>query len=161
MACGIWKSLNHGRVGICVEGQAAASARHWEGKGTANPRTLRVVERKLVCLQRHQNDDDLAFLSPSPPDTQVEEKQEKPTRNPVYFPFCFLSIFISALHPHPKKKKKSHKRHQMQTKIFRDKSRHQLLQTTILLVCHIPPPPCTPDLAGIHSEQNLSRTGKV
>lgn len=89
-----------------MEGQAAASARHWEGKGTANPRTLRVVERKLVCLQRHQNDDDLAFLSPSPPDTQVEEKQEKPTRNPVYFPFCFLSIFISALHPHPKKKKK-------------------------------------------------------
>lgn len=69
---------------------------------------------------------------------------------PLTFHFCSPPIL----------KKKSPKRHQMQTKIFLDRSQHQFLQTTILLVCPIFPPPCTPDLAGIHSKQNLSRTAK-
>lgn len=89
VACGVWESLNYGRVGICVEEQAAASAWHWEEKESANPRAPGVMERKLVWLQRQKNHSNSAFLSLSPPNRQVEEKQEKPTRNVVF-------IFVSA-----------------------------------------------------------------
>lgn len=99
VASGILECWDHGRVGSCVKQQAAASAQHWEWKGTANPWTPRALKRKPVCLHRHHNDNNFPFLLSSTPDTLIEEKQ-KSKRNPVHFPFCFLSLYISAFHSH-------------------------------------------------------------
>lgn len=157
MACGIWESLNHRKVGICVEGQTAASA-HERGKGALTHRCPEWWRGNWFAFRSTRTTATQPFFHRLPPTGKLKKNR----RSPQETQFIFLSTsshfsFLLSIHI----KKKSPKRHQTQTKIFLAKSRHQLLQTTILLVCHTVPPPCTPDLASIHPELNLYRTGKV
>lgn len=106
VACRIWESLNHRRVGICVEGQAGASAWHWMGVLTYGcPEWQR---RNWFAFRGSRTTAARPFFRRLPPTGKLKKNR----RSPQETQFIFLSAsshfsFLLSTHIKKKFKKKS------------------------------------------------------
>lgn len=98
MACGIWESLNHRKVGICVEGQTAASA-HERGKGALTHRCPEWWRGNWFAFRGTRTMVTRPFFHRLPPTGKLKKKR----RSPQETQFIFLSTsshfsFLLSIH---------------------------------------------------------------